>query len=446
MTKQNPFRLLFALTLAVLLCSTAGATAATEQVLLTGDSVSYEAESTTFQEIDDVPTICKTFVLPPDVNPEWLREDDFTQDGYIFHYERMDKKEQPVTDTQPAEEIVSMDSKTDDISVIYSALPHSRSYNKDGYAGTLLLDTESVKVAVSRYNVITESHPHKLTRTYAVPYNDRSLIPTTVQSDDLTLDLIRLDWSENTQAQSLDAAWLATAVYSKTTYTKRQEEAEYHVTARYHGQVSKTTVPNIRYVVTYVGEEIPTASSVPSVPPLPSIRHPSNSQDTQTDTQSGTQSDTPPEWMKDWYTTADCILLILTVSLLGLLAVWWIYWHIARVYVYDDVHHNYVLVKRSYISVEKPELSLSAFASRKETEYTVVFHKTLARKLRDKGVRIKSTKGNPNGSIRSIHSTYVVSPFIGKEYRFSVNLPQPEQEIPSFGKEESQCNTDSEHS
>ena len=101
-------------------------------------------------------------------------------------------------------------------------------------------------------------------------------------------------------AQSIKVA--ATATYSKTTYSSRNVANGYQATALYKGEVSKTSVSSIRYMVTYTGSKIPV---------LPGL---------------------------DPDITVSQLALMTGAALLLLIAllVRHIRWHIVRVYVYND--------------------------------------------------------------------------------------------------------------
>ncbi len=139
--KRTPLRYLLSLALAVLFIGTAGA-AETEQVLLSGDATTYQAETVERKEVDGVPMIFKTFTLPPEADPEDLREQAFVEDGFKYVYDRTDKTELQSEDVKIAQETLTLNTKTNRMDDVIPAFPSSRSYDKDGYSGTLALDTQ----------------------------------------------------------------------------------------------------------------------------------------------------------------------------------------------------------------------------------------------------------------------------------------------------------------
>ena len=84
---------------------------------------SFEPVSTELVEINGVPTLTKTFELAPDIDPALLREEPFSQDGYWYRYQRMDKADQEMTDTQQAEETVTVDAPSGELADVIGQFP-----------------------------------------------------------------------------------------------------------------------------------------------------------------------------------------------------------------------------------------------------------------------------------------------------------------------------------
>ena len=382
MLNRKKIRWIITPVLAALLVSAAGAAAQeSQQVLLDGDKASFEPVSTELVEINGVPTLTKTFELAPDVDPALLREEPFSQDGYWYRYQRMDKSDQEITDEKEAEETVTVDAPSRELADVIDQFPATRQYSKDGYTGELLLDVQSITVEATGYSTVTDSHPHTVTKTYELAYNDRSLVPETVQADGLTLPLTDLSWSEakNVEDSDVPASWTATATYSKTTYTTREVADGYQATATYKGEVSKTDVGSVIYTVTYTGSKIPI---------LPGL---------------------------DPDITVSQIAIVTGLAILLLLALIFRYirWHIARVYVYNEERRIHDVVSRQYVRVRTPKIRLSALQGHEETEYTVILRKRLAKRLVGRDIAI-DTGGEGQH--------HVVESFVGSDYAFQVRI------------------------
>lgn len=246
--------------LAALFISAAGAAeVGTEQVLLDGDQAAFTPVSVEPIEINGVPTLTKTYEMPPDFDPAALKEQPFEQNGYWYRYDRTDKSIQYKTDTKEAEDTVTIDAPSSDLATVIDRFSVTKTYAKDGFIGDLTLDLQSIKVEATGYKTVTDSHPHSVTKSYTLPYNDRSLVPEAVQADGLSLPRTGLTWTETANVSDSDVpnSWTATAVYSKTTYTSRQVATGYQANAVYRGQIAKTSVDHVTYTVTYVGSKIP---------------------------------------------------------------------------------------------------------------------------------------------------------------------------------------------
>lgn len=367
--------------LAALFIGAAGAAQQSEQVLLEGDKASFEPVRTEMVEINGVQTLTKTFELPPEVDPALLREEPFSQDGYWYRYQRMDKADQETTDTQPAEETVTVDAPSGELADAIGQFPATRAYSKDGYTGELLLDVQSIKVEATGYSTVTDSHPHTVTKTYELAYNDRSLVPETVQAEGLTLPLTGLSWSEtkNVRDSDVPAVWTATATYSKTTYTTREVAAGYRATAVYRGEVGKTSIGSVVYTVTYTGSKIPV---LPGLDP-------------------------------DITVSQLAVMTGLAALLLLALVFRYIRWHTACVYVYNEERRIHDVVSRQYVRVRTPKLRLSALQGHEETEYTVILRKRLAKRLVGRDIAIETGGEGQH---------HVVESFVGSDYAFQVRL------------------------
>ena len=253
--KHFSFRYLLSLALAMLLCGTAGAVPQTdvEQSLASDKEAVYQADTVEQTEIDGKQTIVKTFELPPDADPEALRESAFAQGGYKFVWERTDKTEIMGENKKNAEETFSMETATKDTEKVVAAFPPTRKYEKDGYTGTLTLDKDSVKTEVAKYNTVKDSHAHEATKKYTRDAKDESLIPDSIVQDGVKLPLSSLSWAKVPPEEGSDAPtkWTATAVYSATTYTERNVASGYRATAVYRGEVAKEAVKSVKYTVSY---------------------------------------------------------------------------------------------------------------------------------------------------------------------------------------------------
>ena len=367
--------------LAALLVGAAGAADETEQVLLAGDHAVYTPVAVEPIEINGVPTLTKTYEMPPDFDPAALKEEPFSQGGYWYRYERMDKTVQHRTDTQDAEDMVTIDAPSADLAAVIDRFPVTKTYAENEFVGDLTLDLQSINVEATGYKTVTDSHPHSVTKSYTLPYNDRSLVPETVQADGLSLPRTGLTWTEAANVSDSDVpnSWTATAVYSKTTYTSRQVATGYQASAVYRGQIAKTSVDHVTYAVTYVGSKIPVMPFLDPDVTLPQI----------------------------------VIVCAVGLLLLVFLIVRYVLWHTARVYVYNEERRIHDVVNRQFVRVRTPKIRLSALQGHAETEYTVILRRKLAKRLVGRDIAIETGEEAQH---------HVVEAFVGSEYTFGVRI------------------------
>ena len=206
-------------------------------------------------------------------------------------------------------------------------------------------------------------------------------MPETVQADGLTLPLTGLSWSEtkNVEDSDVPAVWTATATYSKTTYTTREVADGYRATAVYKGEVGKTSVGSVVYTVTYTGNKIPV---------LPRL---------------------------DPDVTVSQVAIVTGLAALFLLAavLWYLRWHIVRIYVYNEERRIHDVVSRQYVRVRTPKIRLVMMQGHEETEYTVILRKRLAKRLVGRDIAIETGGEGQH---------HVVESFVGSDYAFQVRI------------------------
>lgn len=288
-------------------------------------------------------------------------------------------------------ETAAIDAPSGRLEDVINQFPGTRSYNRDGYTGTLTLDTASIQIKPTGYETVTDSHPHRVTKQYAVTYNDRSLVPETIEEDGMALPLISLDWTAGEAAEGSDvpAGWIATAVYSKTTYSSRKVATGYQAAAVYRGQVVKTSVDKIQYTVTYTGTKIPAAPDLPAL------------------SADGQSKQNEPGLIE--------ILAVLLVFLIVLLLLYCIKLSVQRraahIYVYGKFD-NPIYASQRCLSVKKPVITIPDCKG-EPVECVILLPGQTAKKLSGQRVYVQS-------SDRS--ASHTVQPFAAGNYIFRVVL------------------------
>ena len=118
---------------------------------------------------------------------------------------------------------------------------------EDGYTGTLVLDTSSIKVEAAGYN--TSSKTVTATRTYPnLSDADVSFVPKSITDPGRTMELADVQWQES------DGFYHASATYTGKVSSKYA--TGYIVTADYSGEVVRTTMDDTVYTAIFSGTPI----------------------------------------------------------------------------------------------------------------------------------------------------------------------------------------------
>lgn len=207
---------------------------------------------------DDRHLFIKTYEAAPDENPSALKEEPFTLDGFSYSFLDMKKDEIISEEKRMETQTKTTESENNDVSAILEQLPMSIDYNKDGFSGKLLPESDSVSTEVKGY--ITKTYTVKDSiMLRGVSNNDISLVPKTTVKNGVTLKLIGVDWSVGTSVpvdyENVPMSYNGVASYSGS-YTKKIPTG-YITTAKYSGEVLNRTVDSVVYTVTYIGVEVP---------------------------------------------------------------------------------------------------------------------------------------------------------------------------------------------
>ncbi len=200
--------------------------------------------------------LIKTYVLPPDTDPQELVEDPFEQEGYLYTFADIVKEENQVSDFSYHRETVTLETETDDLAAILEQLEPSMEYDDGVYTGSLALDHTSIHTEATGYE--TRSSTVTATKTIGpVDRNDMSYVPATTVKNGVTLNLSGVDWQVTGTDLVGDAlapsSYQAVATYSGKSYYKTA--TGYVTTADYVGEISRDDVESVTYQVMYLGTE-----------------------------------------------------------------------------------------------------------------------------------------------------------------------------------------------
>lgn len=209
------------------------------------------------KNIDGVEYLIKVYELPAETPQEQLVETDFMLDDFLFTYVTTDKQVKEQKDTKEVTQEEKAESKSKSLDEVIKLFPATKNYDKDGYKGTLTLDTGSIVTEVSGYT--TKNYTVSTTKEYpGLMYADPSYVSQSASKDGHILPLTNVSWTVMATGLSGDSLvpteYKAVATYSKT--FSSQVPTGYISTARYKGNITKTTADTAVFTITYAGKDI----------------------------------------------------------------------------------------------------------------------------------------------------------------------------------------------
>lgn len=197
----------------------------------------------------------RTYLLSSADDPANIPVGDFDREGW--HYTLLDvtRQETVKSDAKDYAETYTLDTDTKDMEKIMPQLAAERTVTtEDGYTGTLMLDTASIKVEAAGYN--TSTRTVTAARTYPnLSDADVSFVPKSITDNGRTLELSDVQWQES------EGFYLASATYTGKASSKYA--TGYIVTADYSGEVVRTTADDTVYTAVFSGTPIQTKTETP---------------------------------------------------------------------------------------------------------------------------------------------------------------------------------------
>ena len=230
--------------------------------LATGALASSVPNDLVVESLNGQQRIVKTYVLPPDADPEALEGEPFDYEGYHYTWAYTTKEEKTYREEKEVSQTVTVETTSKDLGDILAALEPTIEYDDGEFKGVLALDHTTIKTEVSGYT--TKSATATATKTIDnLDSNDMSYIPATTVKDGRTLTLKNVEWhvtgTDLVGDTLMPCTYQAVASYSAK-YSYKSANG-YVSTAEYKGKVVAEGVESIIYTVVYAGEEI-----VPSEP------------------------------------------------------------------------------------------------------------------------------------------------------------------------------------
>ena len=297
--------------------------------------------------------IVKTYVLPPEKDPETLKEPSFDYDGFTYTWAFTTKDEHAFLESKSVTETVTVETASNNLDKILAELAPSVPYDDGEYSGELALDHTTISTVAADYT--TQYGTVTATKTIGpVDRNDMSYVPATTVKNGMTLKLSGVTWQVTGTDLVGDtlapASYQAVATYSASTSSK--VATGYVTTAEYKGEVTASGVDSITYTVVYVGEETTPAAI------------------------SGSAAAATPRRI------ITAVLWLIPLLLLAGLGVF-LFQRRKNVYVYvpGDRPRDYRLVAKYRVEPEKPEIDISDLEPYPEGIVAVEIKRPLAKKL-----------------------------------------------------------------
>ena len=304
--------------------------------------------------------IVKTYVLPPEKDPETLKEPSFDYDGFTYTWAFTTKEEHTFLESKTATQTVTVETAKKDLNTILEQLAPTLPYDDGEYTGELALDHTTLSTVAAGYT--TQRGSVTATRTIGpLDRNDMSYIPATTVKNGMTLHLVNVDWqvigADVVGDMMAPCSYQAVATYSAS--TSYQVATGYVTTAEYKGEVVAEGVDHITYTVVYVGSEIVPAEPEPTEPV--ERAHPS------------------------FLLPMAVIGVILLLAALAALAVFGVrlFRHRKNVYVYipGDGPRDYKLIDKFRVEADRPEVDIRNMAPYPNTTIAVEIKRPLAKQL-----------------------------------------------------------------
>ena len=220
------------------------------------------------KNIDGNEYVIKTFEVSADFDPSLLIEHGFEKNGFIFAHLTTEKKAIEQKQTEETGETIQVETASNRLEDVLKLLPATKSYERNGFSGTLALDTNSILTEAAGYT--TKTSTVSTTQEYpGLMHADPSYVPQTATKNGTTLPLVDIKWTVMATGLAGDTLvpteYKATATYSKNVSSR--VPTGYVTTATYHGTVEKTVVNTMVYTLKYVGMPVFVPTPEPEINP-----------------------------------------------------------------------------------------------------------------------------------------------------------------------------------
>jgi len=357
--------------------------------------------------------LVKTYRADPGFDPALLVEDGYELDGYLFAHIATEKQKNKTQETKEHSEIVQVETQSDSLVDILQRLPSSKTYDTDGFTGTLTLDTASIRTEVAGY--ATKPSTISAVQEYiGLMYKDPSYVPQTVNKDGHTLSLSDVQWTVIGTSLADDNTLVPNEYKATVTYTKAvssQVPAGYITSVVYTGSINKMAVDSIDYTLTYIGTPIREPTITPAPTPIPTSTAAPTPPPIQTDTpeQPGLFETIP-------WSALLSVLIILTAAgslAAGLFLLFRYIRKLQGVQIYNLIDRDYICIGRQVVDYKKPVLDLNYFKDIiQSNSFSFVMNKSDCKKLYGRNIAV---------TLDDVTVMHLIKGY-NEEYRFNLEL------------------------
>lgn len=229
-------------------------------LLTTANCFAVTLDDTQFN--DDKSECIKTYQVMESEQESFLEqlESEFEIDGVRYKYIDYDAEGGNTNTTIDINTAKTIVTKTNNKDKIIEELGGTLNYSKDGFEGEYVLDINSI-IIKRNYNGYYEKIIDKTVNYNNLDKNDLSYIPKQIKSNNLTLDLLKVEWEVETN-KNIGEYEVANTYTAKCYYATKQKvdyPYTYTIKAEYFGTATKVEENPIVFKVKYEAEieEIP---------------------------------------------------------------------------------------------------------------------------------------------------------------------------------------------
>jgi len=202
-------------------------------------------------------SVRRTYALPPDINPAVISTANFEMFGQRFTFAYVIQQQTADESSIDMRETVIIEAHSRNLNDILPYLQQEIWFERDGFAGTLVLDLQSIASEVAGMSQHTSTATRQ--RTYPnMSSADNSLIPRTITEGGITFHLSTVDWQGNSTSV-IDGHPVASSFTAHATYTTQVTQTRttgYIITAEYAGTLFRNVQGKTLYTAVFYGELI----------------------------------------------------------------------------------------------------------------------------------------------------------------------------------------------